>query len=90
LVEAAINEKLTPDELLHWQELQKGTRQAAIAEQLGIKQAAVSKRSGSSESRSPPSPSRRLAGRTASGWWIGVCGLGRVAGGIKEPRSSDK
>jgi hypothetical protein len=44
MVEAAINEKLTPDELLHWQELQKGTKQTAIAEKLGIKQAAVSKR----------------------------------------------
>lgn len=44
LVEAAINEKLTPDELLHWQELQKGTTQKAIADKLGIKQAAVSKR----------------------------------------------
>ena len=44
MVEAAINEKLSPDELLHWQELQKGTRQTAIAERLGIKQAAVSKR----------------------------------------------
>lgn len=44
LVEAAITERLTPDELLHWQELQKGTTQKAIADKLGIKQAAVSKR----------------------------------------------
>ncbi|MGH2385549.1 MAG: hypothetical protein ACRDGB_10950 [Candidatus Limnocylindria bacterium] len=44
MVDAALNEKLTPDELLHWQELQKGTKQTAIAEKLGIKQAAVSKR----------------------------------------------
>jgi hypothetical protein len=44
MVEAAINDRLTPDELLHWQELQKGRKQSAIAEKLGIKQAAVSKR----------------------------------------------
>jgi hypothetical protein len=44
MVEAAINEKLTPDEQLHWRELQKGRKQTAIAEKLGIKQAAVSKR----------------------------------------------
>jgi len=44
MVGAAINEKLTPDELLHWHELQKGTTQMAIAEKLGIKQAAISKR----------------------------------------------
>jgi hypothetical protein len=44
MVEAAINEKLSPDELMHWQELQKGTTQMAIAANLGIKQAAVSKR----------------------------------------------
>ncbi len=35
MVEAAISEKLTPDELLHWQELQKGTKQTVIAEKLG-------------------------------------------------------
>lgn len=44
MVEAAINAKLSPGELIHWQELQKGTTQIAIAEKLGIKQAAVSKR----------------------------------------------
>jgi hypothetical protein len=44
MVEAAINEKLSPDELLHWQDLQKGTTQMAIAAKFGIKQAAVSKR----------------------------------------------
>jgi hypothetical protein len=43
-VEGAIGEKLTPDELLHWQELQKGTKQVAIAKKLGISQGAVSKR----------------------------------------------
>ena len=44
LVETAINEKLTPSELLHWQELQKGTTQTAIANKLGVSQGAVSKR----------------------------------------------
>lgn len=44
LVQVAIQDKLTHDELLHWQELQKGTRQTAIAEKLGISQGAVSKR----------------------------------------------
>lgn len=44
MVEGALNENLTADELLNWQELQKGTKQTAIAEKLGIKQAAVSKR----------------------------------------------
>ena len=44
MVEAAIKEKLTATEMLHWQELQKGTKQTVIAEKLGIKQGAVSKR----------------------------------------------
>lgn len=44
LLEAAIKEKLTPTEMLHWQEVLKGTRQQAIAEKLGISQGAVSKR----------------------------------------------
>jgi hypothetical protein len=43
-LERAISEKLTPDEMLHWQELQKGTKQTVIAEKLGISQGAVSKR----------------------------------------------
>jgi len=30
--------------MLHWQELQKGTKQSVIAEKLGISQGAVSKR----------------------------------------------
>lgn len=45
-VEIAISEQLTPSELLHWHELLKGTTQQVIAEKLGIKQAAVSKREG--------------------------------------------
>jgi hypothetical protein len=44
LREAAIKAELSDAELLHWQELQKGTRQAAIAKKLGISQGAVSKR----------------------------------------------
>ena len=44
MVEAAIKEKLTASEMLHWQELQKGTKQTVIAGKLGIKQGAVSKR----------------------------------------------
>lgn len=44
LVQAAIEEGLTPEELFHWQELQKGTTQTSIAEKLGISQGAVSKR----------------------------------------------
>lgn len=43
-VQRAITERLTVGELLHWQELQKGTTQSGIAEKLGISQGAVSKR----------------------------------------------
>lgn len=43
-VEIAIKEALTASEMLHWQELQKGTKQTLIAEKLGISQGAVSKR----------------------------------------------
>ena len=43
-VEITISEKLSASEMLHWQELQKGTKQVVIAEKLGISQGAVSKR----------------------------------------------
>lgn len=43
-VKLAINERLSSSELLHWQELQKGTKQTDIAAKLGISQGAVSKR----------------------------------------------
>ena len=90
-VEFAIREKLTASEMLHWQELQKGTKQTVIAEKLGIKQGAVSKREAklrdrinaiSVETIGRPYPAKHIE----RGLWARQ---GRRRG-IKAPPGSDK